>query len=919
MVLLAADANKKQPSKRYKCTFCDRAFSRSEHRSRHERSHTQERPYHCERCPSTFVRRDLLLRHERTVHKRDRIIESPSYRPGLPLPVASGYDNLGPQVHGNVPIAPSMFNSNSSAPRPLGHTFTSYTFSPNGTASNSYSGNSNSNSGHVNGTGNVNGNSNGNGDTNIDAGSNGSHHHNNGALPPGHNHSGHHHHSISQNSNNSANNDYILSSLDIGTNPLSTLASAAGSITAPVDSLPLHLMDPGQHHGNESLGSGDHNTRSHDKRPPLSKINSALPVAVPQLPQGHGYNALLINSHGLRLTNTQLNRYLTIYFTNFHWCLPLLHIPSFDPLHQQSQILAAVCGIGAWLCGETKVAIDLHNVSRSSASNSSSGSSTNGMGFSANGNSGHYNHHNHHHHSSNSGQTSQQQQQQLNNLVSLQTSVLNLIFLIWCRAEHRDAQSYIAHSIHCLNIMTATSPLFTDASDGSDSGGSGVGSVRRMQQQQYAPSGIWQVYEGEKRALYGLYIALAALNSIYGFQTPIPNNELLKLDLDLPCSEKYWTEYQDLSGNSNGGGSSGPAGPPSPEQAPPIPLKFGFVFTKILSNEQVMARVSSFSLHIMGCALLLESSSGINPVLKSKVLTGIVMFDDFYLKEQGSPQQEFHQQQHQQQQQSMYNLGGNLSQSMLCPSPPRGPLDQSPELILGVASGMSQSTGGMKTLYRVMYVSAQLRLCLNDPLFTVRDLLGTCGSSTTYQQHQHQQEINHVLYGSLSSLSAGGFLRSFRVAGLIQDAFQSIFSAPTAMGIEMFRRTMASTPAVVAAVPSIYFVSFELTILIIMWIHIYETSPSSSSAGSTNGNSSNTNDMEDPESGPVYRQIASCCIDSGVAIESQCIAPALADFAADILDSMDLWSLSPIMSSCLRQFGGTLREAVARKPLGSIV
>lgn len=97
------------PEKKYKCQFCSRAFSRSEHRSRHERSRkfvyslvdvglksmgvhaivagsrdhfvanlspspspdTKERPFKCMKCRSTFVRRDLLLRHDRTVHAKD--------------------------------------------------------------------------------------------------------------------------------------------------------------------------------------------------------------------------------------------------------------------------------------------------------------------------------------------------------------------------------------------------------------------------------------------------------------------------------------------------------------------------------------------------------------------------------------------------------------------------------------------------------------------------------------------------------------------------------------------------------------------------------------------------------------------------------------------------------------------------------
>ncbi|KAL1999119.1 hypothetical protein VTN02DRAFT_5018 [Thermoascus thermophilus] len=68
---LPAKKTASAPEKKYKCQFCNRAFSRSEHRSRHERSHTKERPFKCLKCRSTFVRRDLLLRHDRTVHAKD--------------------------------------------------------------------------------------------------------------------------------------------------------------------------------------------------------------------------------------------------------------------------------------------------------------------------------------------------------------------------------------------------------------------------------------------------------------------------------------------------------------------------------------------------------------------------------------------------------------------------------------------------------------------------------------------------------------------------------------------------------------------------------------------------------------------------------------------------------------------------------
>ncbi|KAL2037497.1 hypothetical protein N7G274_009778 [Stereocaulon virgatum] len=71
--------------RKYKCTYCARAFSRSEHRSRHERSHTKERPFKCAKCRSTFVRRDLLLRHDRTVHAKDGgvpLVSEVKRRPG---------------------------------------------------------------------------------------------------------------------------------------------------------------------------------------------------------------------------------------------------------------------------------------------------------------------------------------------------------------------------------------------------------------------------------------------------------------------------------------------------------------------------------------------------------------------------------------------------------------------------------------------------------------------------------------------------------------------------------------------------------------------------------------------------------------------------------------------------------------------
>ncbi|KAI0472430.1 hypothetical protein F4859DRAFT_104330 [Xylaria cf. heliscus] len=51
------------------CQHCGKQFKRQEHLIRHERTHTQERPFACD-CGSRFTRQDLLARHVRTCHSQ---------------------------------------------------------------------------------------------------------------------------------------------------------------------------------------------------------------------------------------------------------------------------------------------------------------------------------------------------------------------------------------------------------------------------------------------------------------------------------------------------------------------------------------------------------------------------------------------------------------------------------------------------------------------------------------------------------------------------------------------------------------------------------------------------------------------------------------------------------------------------------
>ncbi|RKP27313.1 hypothetical protein SYNPS1DRAFT_9871, partial [Syncephalis pseudoplumigaleata] len=50
------------PSSAHVCPICQRRFNRAEHVRRHQRVHTQERPYSCSwaGCTRQFARRDNL-------------------------------------------------------------------------------------------------------------------------------------------------------------------------------------------------------------------------------------------------------------------------------------------------------------------------------------------------------------------------------------------------------------------------------------------------------------------------------------------------------------------------------------------------------------------------------------------------------------------------------------------------------------------------------------------------------------------------------------------------------------------------------------------------------------------------------------------------------------------------------------------
>ncbi|CUA75033.1 Transcriptional regulator ADR1 [Candida albicans SC5314] [Rhizoctonia solani] len=80
----------------FTCSECSATYSRMEYLRRHERKHTETRPFQCEECLKSFARSDVLLRHRRRCHpeaeairEANAMVDSQAEGGGLPSPVVT--------------------------------------------------------------------------------------------------------------------------------------------------------------------------------------------------------------------------------------------------------------------------------------------------------------------------------------------------------------------------------------------------------------------------------------------------------------------------------------------------------------------------------------------------------------------------------------------------------------------------------------------------------------------------------------------------------------------------------------------------------------------------------------------------------------------------------------------------------------
>lgn len=333
-----ASGEKPTKLKRYHCSFCDRAFSRSEHRSRHERSHTKERPFHCPKCPSTFVRRDLLLRHDRTVHassKQPSAHQAPP-PPSLPQPSQPSFSidatlsSPSPELN-CISSTPLDTLANLVAADPPRNPVTGSRKNKQSNPDDRYEQR--------------------NSDYDV---------------------------ALAMTNLRSQSNQHSRQPSDGVSGPFSKPSgvrfASDGSQFSAASRATMISHDTTPHFSSSTISNISHHIITQEGMESSSPPRPALGTTKPskRVPQFGPSDSI---AHLLRFWSSEsiddlipskllFNRYLSAYFNYFHPFLPFIHLQTFDAQGTAPSLIFSICSIGALLCKDGSIASVLHNHSK---------------------------------------------------------------------------------------------------------------------------------------------------------------------------------------------------------------------------------------------------------------------------------------------------------------------------------------------------------------------------------------------------------------------------------------------------------------------------------------------------------------------------------------------------------------------------
>ncbi|KAH8595336.1 hypothetical protein B0O99DRAFT_686762 [Bisporella sp. PMI_857] len=118
MLEIAGPLRKQRPSvdfddaHRHRCGICGRGFKKSEHLSRHERSHLKQKPFSCTWCKKSFGRQDVLTRHQQKLHSG--VSRAPPHQPSASPSLTSSVQALASDDPSAMNVWPSYNIPNAS-------------------------------------------------------------------------------------------------------------------------------------------------------------------------------------------------------------------------------------------------------------------------------------------------------------------------------------------------------------------------------------------------------------------------------------------------------------------------------------------------------------------------------------------------------------------------------------------------------------------------------------------------------------------------------------------------------------------------------------------------------------------------------------------------------------------------------------